>query len=486
MSAGDLSALRGRCRGVAPLGARLEPWMVEICSRPNVLARLLDEHGSPVNLIDPRPLGRNAAELTGAAHELGVDLSVYFARKANKALALVDEAIRLGLGIDLASERELSQVLARGADPGALVMTAAIKPRALLELCIRNSSLVVVDNEDELAAIAAVAESIGAAPTPIALRLAPELGPARIETRFGLPVERWHEVLDAASYRDTVRIEGVHFHLDGYAAADRIAALGEAIALVDELRAAGAEPRFVDIGGGIPIDYLERGAEWEGFQAAHREALLAERPALTFENHGLGLTPHGGELAGRLNTYPVAQAPVRGEWLGAVLRSRLPGESESVAGALRARGLELRCEPGRSLLDGCGITVARVEFRKQRRDGTWLIGLAMNRTQCRSSADEFPVDPLLLRPRTEETGPTCPEAIEGYLVGAYCIERELLSWRLMSFPGGVERGDLVVFPNTGGYMMHILESASHQIPLARNLIVADGTIGLDPIDLPAC
>jgi diaminopimelate decarboxylase len=44
-------------------------------------------------------------------------------------------------------------------------------------------------------------------------------------------------------------------------------------------------------------------------------------------------------------------------------------------------------------------------------------------------------------------------------------------------------GDLVAFPNSAGYLMHILESPSHQIPLARNLVVdADGSAALDPID----
>ena len=41
----------------------------------------------------------------------------------------------------------------------------------------------------------------------------------------------------------------------------------------------------------------------------------------------------------------------------------------------------------------------------------------------------------------------------------------------------------MVFPNTAGYLMHILESASHQIPLARNVVVgASREPTLDPID----
>jgi diaminopimelate decarboxylase len=152
------------------------------------------------------------------------------------------------------------------------------------------------------------------------------------------------------------------------------------------------------------------------------------------------------------------------------------------------RGLELRCEPGRALLDGCGLTAARVAHRKRRRDDAWLIGLEMNRTQCRSTSEDFLVDPLLLRP-DPAAAPASDGAsagpIEGYLVGAYCIERELLTSRRLRFPAGVRVGDIVVFPNTAGYLMHIVESSSHQIPLAHNLILGPGgEPRLDPIDRP--
>ena len=97
----------------------------------------------------------------------------------------------------------------------------------------------------------------------------------------------------------------------------------------------------------------------------------------------------------------------------------------------------------------------------------------------------LPRRPAADRPATpagDAPAPTAP--IEGYLVGAYCIERELLTWRRLRFPHGVAVGDIVVFPNTAGYLMHILESSSHQIPLARNLVLLGrtGPPSLDPID----
>ena len=74
---------------------------------------------------------------------------------------------------------------------------------------------------------------------------------------------------------------------------------------------------------------------------------------------------------------------------------------------------------------------------------------------------------------------------DGFLVGAYCIEDELILRRRMWFPEGVAAGDIIALPNTGGYLMHILESASHQIPLARNVVPGPDGWELDAIDRPA-
>ncbi|HEX3875296.1 MAG TPA: hypothetical protein VHW26_14175 [Solirubrobacteraceae bacterium] len=478
---------RDACHGVLELTARLEPWAVELCRDPARLDGWLDEHSSPVNVIDPSPMGRNAAELAAAADRAGVDLRIFFARKANKALAFVDAAVRLGLGVDVASERELRQTLDRGLPADRIVVTAAVKPAGLLDLCAASGPTVVVDNEDELIALASAAAAADRT-VPVGLRLAPRAQDGRRETRFGLPaaellglVERHWPIGDPTR----LPIAGVHFHLDGYDPADRVHALHESFRLIDGLRARGHDPGFVDFGGGIPVSYLDDAGQWDRFWREHRAAVAGDRPPLTFDGYGLGLSAHDGDVVGRPNVYPFHQQPTRGAWLAGVLAASIDGTAgaETVAEAARARRLELRCEPGRSLVDGCGFTAARVEFRKQRADGTWLIGLAMNRTQCRSTSDDFLVDPLLLRPPgTARPGrPTGP--IEGFLVGAYCIERELLTWRRLCFPHGVDVGDIVVFPNTAGYLMHILESASHQIPLARNLI-AGGPAGasVDPID----
>ncbi|WP_442506491.1 hypothetical protein SH528x_005339 [Novipirellula sp. SH528] len=178
---------------------------------------------------------------------------------------------------------------------------------------------------------------------------------------------------------------------------------------------------------------------------------------------------------------------VSANWFSQLLDHKLDlndAAAGTVADAIRSRGLQLRCEPGRSLLDGCGMTIARVEFCKRHPSGYALIGLSMNRTQCRTTDDEFLIDPILLScPSDRDSSET--QATEGYLVGAYCTESEFLSLRRFHFPRGVKRGDLIVFPNTAGYQMHFMESRSHQFPLAKNVFVDEHDsqhAHLDPID----
>ena len=133
------------------------------------------------------------------------------------------------------------------------------------------------------------------------------------------------------------------------------------------------------------------------------------------------------------------------------------------------------------MLDGCGLTLATVAFRKATSDGIPLVGLHMNRTQVRSTSADFMVDPRWVRP--PHAGDPSPP-LEGFLVGAYCVEDELILRRRLRFPRGVARGDIAAFVNTGGYLMHILESASHQLPLAAT-VVRDGDRWVrDGIDAP--
>jgi diaminopimelate decarboxylase len=471
---------RTACSGVMPLTARLEGWQEELLRQPERLARLVREHGSPLHLHHMDPFLRNARALQAAAAEAQLELGVFFARKANKCLAFVKAAQDAGFGVDTASENELRQCLERGLSGDRLVFTAAIKSPAALDLCARHRVPATVDNLDEIEGLARAARKAGA-PAIAALRIGGfRHGSERLFSRFGFDIDSAaaavHTQWRRPEIAEFLRLEGLHFHLDGYDAGQRASALDRSLDLVEALRRRGHPIRFVDIGGGIPTSYLDDEDQWQAFWRRHEAALLGKADPVTYRNHPLGLHVRDGSIEGSAKVYPFFQRPIGGQWLRRVLDAPRTATEHSLATDLRQKNLQLRCEPGRSLLDGAGMTVARVAHRKLHRDGHWLIGLEMNRTQCRTSSLDFMLDPLLLPTgpgRTSDgaarTGP--PRGSEGFLTGAYCIENELLTWRRLRFPIGVEIGDLFVFPNTAGYFMHFLESRSHQFPLAVNLVV---------------
>ncbi|MFL4475338.1 alanine racemase [Paeniglutamicibacter sp. MACA_103] len=446
--------------GTAPLTARLEPWMERLLADAEGCRDLIATFGSPLNLHDFSALGRNADQLRAAAARHAVDFQVYLARKANKTIGAIDQAVATGCGIDVASFHELDQCLGRGVDPGRIIVTAAVKSQALLRLALENDVVVSLDNRDEAADLQEAAGSLGVR-ARVALRLASSntlLPP----TRFGLRSADWLEFLGGRHDRAGLEVAGIHFHLNGYSAGHRALALAESVELVDALAGLGHAPAFIDMGGGIPMSYLDSAAQWTGFWEA-----LAGQPAgsedITWKSDSLGAVGTGPSK----DVYPYHQSPVREEWLDSVLASRSSGTGSSIAELLVERNLQLRCEPGRSLLDGCGLTLATVAFGKERSDGVPLLGLHMNRTQCRSTSADFLLDPILIH-AAEPRRPR--EPFSGFLVGAYCIEEELILRRRFEFPLGAAPNDVIAFPNTAGYLMHIVESASHQLPLAVNLL----------------
>jgi len=449
------------CHGLPPLTGRTEPWMEQLLADPDRCAALLADHGSALNLLDFGPLHRNIGELTRAGAELGVDVAVFVARKANKALSLIPAAVDAGAGLDVASFAELQQCLDRDVDAERIIVTAAVKDTALLTLAVGSGVTVSLDNPDETADVEAIAADLGIR-ARVALRLAvthPDVPP----TRFGLTADSWLAFLK--DHGELLDIEGLHFHLNGYDRDHRVLALAEACRLVDRLRAAGHPVGYIDMGGGIPMSYLDDEESWRAFW----QALAADTGGvLTWRGDRLGLTdPTLDRPSGAL--YPYWQRETRGAWLSALLST--PVDGTTPAELLTSRGLQLRCEPGRSVLDGCGMTLAEVAFRKTTSDGVPLVGLRMNRTQMRSTSADVLIDPRWLRP----SGAGAPSAPgEGFLVGAYCIEEELILRRRLVFPEGIARGDIAVFLNTAGYLMHILESPSHQLPLAQNLVHRDG------------
>lgn len=467
------------------LPARLPAWQARLCADTTTVHALLSRFGSPVHVHGSAPLLDNAAALRMAAAEAGADLEVFFARKANKALVYVETALDAGLGIDVASAEELRQAAALGARGPRLMVTAAVKPPTLLREAVGAGATVVLDNACEAEALAAVAAGLGR-PARVAIRISGfHTARGRLRSRFGFEIGHADAALASVTTSPLnahLRLIGIHFHLEGYRSEDRVAALDQCLALADRARAFGSRLKFLDMGGGFPVSYAAHGDDWRAFRHLLDQALIGARPPITYRGHGYGRIVHRGEVIGDLETYPHHQPRTAAQWLRAILTAERPGRGETVADALADRALTLYAEPGRFLVDGCGLTVARVVHVKRRPGGERLVGLAMNGSNCRSRKSELLTDPLLVPRPGRRPGP----AVAAYATGSYCSEDDLVTHRLLVFDQGIDAGDALVFVNTAGYLMHFTESRSHQFPLPRNAVYEPGRDPrLDRIDRTA-
>lgn len=461
-----------------PLSPITHDWMATFLDKKADINALFEQYGSPINVHHASPFFENIADFTQSFQELKLKNTIYFARKANKCNTLVSLASQQNIGVDTASLQELEDCLEAGIDPQKIVITAAVKTRPLMHCAVKNQVPVMLDNDDEVALLKEVCKDLDKQ-IAIGIRISGfEFEGKPLPSRFGYSLKDAYALICQLKNENTDLIfKGFHFHLNGYSTAQRAAALQQTISLADELKNEGIETEFIDMGGGILINYLKQQSEWLQFHTTLKAAVLNKVGPITYENDALGMVLIDGQLHGEPQVYPYYNDNYKTIFLEKVLKSGF-SEEEKIYEALNSRQIEIRIEPGRALLDQVGITMARVCFRKTNAKNELLVGLEMNRTQLRSSSADFLLDPVFISTKEEklESEASC----SGFLVGAYCLEQELILKRKITFSKFPEIGDVIAFVNTAGYMMHFYESQAHLFDLATNLFINEnGTYSKD-------
>lgn len=447
-----------------PLTAKQAPWMQQVLQAPNKIHEWIRSFGSPLHIVNGAEFRRNVHDMVRPLQERGVSGGLYFARTANKLPWFLSLSREEGIGVTTSSLQELEETLAHGVPPQQIIVSAPGKDETIVARSIDNGCLLVIDNEDELQLVKAVATAQGKT-ARIGLRFSGFTAHGkRIFSRFGFPIQHSASIISSVVLSKWLQLECLHAHLDRYDTLERAAAARHLIELADYCAIIGAKIDSLNLGGGVLVRYLEDPMQWGNFVDALMGSVKGERSCFTYCQDGLGFYRNGTELAGAADLYPAWNSSSKERFIAAILdheENNSPLHKE-----ISDRGLKLYFEPGRALLDNTGMTAASVVFRKRDTDENLLLGLSMNKTNVSPYRSEFCSDPVFL-----PKGVTRASLGEGaYLVGCRATEDDLIFRRKLELPFLPEPGDSVVFLNTAGYLAHHMEIGTHGGSLPRNAL----------------
>jgi len=246
------------------------------------LPQLAKRYGTPLYVYSATAIRDRLAAFERAFS--GVPHTICYSVKANSNVNILRLLARQGCGFDVVSGGELERVLVADRRAGKNIVfsgvgksrdeiTAALKTRILLFNVESESELeVLAECATRLRTVARLAFRVN---PDVAADTHPYISTGLRKHKFGVPISSARELYSKAAGTRHLRVAGVSVHI-GSQITD-VAPFGEAIIrvadLVRDLRSDGHNIDYVDIGGGLGIDYQEPGLEFADYVAGYARAV---------------------------------------------------------------------------------------------------------------------------------------------------------------------------------------------------------------------
>ena len=419
---------------------------------------LAREFGTPLYIFSEARIADNINKLKSAAESVWPRVKLCYASKANSTMAVLNVVRNTGIDLEVNSGGELFQALKVGFTGEQIIFNGVAKTEREIEEAINAEIFAInVDSLFELEMIARVSERMKRTAN-VTIRLVPEiitrshvgLQTALYKSKFGLSPQEVQQGFDISLASKYVRLRGIHIHVgsqtpdaDAYARAFEL--MWQHMVMLYERT--GYQLDHVNLGGGIPVNYLRDDSEAD--QIGDRERVM---------------------LGAKLD-------------LAEILRTALDGVanqlSTDVANAQEILNkLTLLFEPGRSVIGDTGVMLATVHNTKMRPEtgDVWLlVDAGYNQLLPMNNYKWYYHAVAAARagePHTERyklAGPLC----DGGDV-FFDLEQgnRLPDYRLL--PTGVKPGDLIAFLNTGAYTLAQLSRYNSRTAPAVVMITRDG------------
>lgn len=200
----------------------------------------------------------------------GVYLGV-FCVKCNQQRHLIEDVVRFGkphqFGLEVGSKPELMIALAMLDTPGALLICNGYKDREYIEIAmlahrLGQTPIIVIEQIEEVALVIAASKKLGIEPIlGIRAKLSTQgggWGSSGDRALFGLTIPEIIEAVEqlkAANLLNSLQL--LHFHIGSQISAMNAIkdAIAEASRIYVELALLGANMKYLDVGGGLAVDY---------------------------------------------------------------------------------------------------------------------------------------------------------------------------------------------------------------------------------------
>ena len=278
----------------------------ELYAEEAALKDIADVYGTPTFVYSKATLERHAKAYINSFKKMNG--LVCFSVKALSNISILKTLKNSGCGFDIVSGGELHRALLAGANPKKIIFSGVGKSKAEMASGIENNILSFnVESEQELKRLGEVAKEMKKT-APVAIRFNPNVDAGvheftktgRKSDKFGVSIESTKDLVKRCLKNDSIKLVGLTCHigsqimeLKGFEDAAK-----QALELLMELDKLNISLDFIDMGGGLGVNYVgeetiqpfELIQSYEKIFAGRNERLILEPGRSISANAGIMLT----------------------------------------------------------------------------------------------------------------------------------------------------------------------------------------------------
>ena len=227
------------------------------------VADSLRKYETPFYFYDTDLLRQTLESITSVAKRYG--FVIHYAIKANYDPHLLSIIREYGLGVDCASGNEVRCAIEAGFDPSGIMYAGVGKRDKELRYAIEQGIFAInCESLQEIFIIDSIASSLGKV-QDIGLRVNPDIDPktnkcidtGQADSKFGISYEELVANLEAIKALKNVHVAGIHLHIGSQIRELHVFEYlcAKVNSIVEHLGKLGLDFGFVDVGGGLGINY---------------------------------------------------------------------------------------------------------------------------------------------------------------------------------------------------------------------------------------